>query len=243
MAKRLGALSYFCSSAPLVYAPDMEVKIDSSWKKLLEPEFEKSYFVELTDFVKREYANEVVYPPPKFIFRAFDLCPFERVKVVILGQDPYHGPKQANGLCFAVDEGTALPPSLQNIFKEIESDIGKLAHRSGDLTRWAEQGVLLLNATLTVKAHMAGSHQGRGWEQFTDAAIAALSGEREHLVFILWGNYAKQKGAHIDRTKHFVIESPHPSPFSAHSGFFGSKPFSRANDYLAKNSQTPIDWL
>ena len=222
----------------------MEVKIDPSWKRALEPEFKKPYFIELTEFVKGEYAGEVVYPPPRFIFRAFDLCPFEKVKVVILGQDPYHGPGQANGLCFAVSEGITLPPSLQNIFKEIEADLEKpLVHNSGDLTRWAEQGVLLLNATLTVKARMAGSHQGRGWEQFTDAAIAALSAEREHLVFILWGNYARAKGTSIDRTKHLIIESPHPSPFSAHSGFFGSRPFSRANAYLLAHGETPIDWL
>lgn len=222
----------------------MEVKIDPSWKKALEGEFEQPYFTELTEFVKKEYAGEVVYPPPKHIFRAFDLCPFDKVKVVILGQDPYHGPRQANGLCFAVSEGVTLPPSLQNIFKEIESDLGQpIIHRTGDLERWATQGALLLNATLTVKARMAGSHQGRGWEQFTDAAIAALSAEREHLVFILWGNYARQKGAHIDRTKHLVIESPHPSPFSAHSGFFGSRPFSRTNTYLTDHGQAPIDWF
>jgi uracil-DNA glycosylase len=222
----------------------MEVKIDPSWQRVLKDEFEKLNFNELTEFVKKEYANEVVYPPPKFIFRAFDLCPFDKVKVVILGQDPYHGPRQANGLCFAVNEGVALPPSLQNIFKEIESDLAQpVIHKTGDLERWATQGVLLLNATLTVKARMAGSHQGHGWEQFTDAAIAVLSQEREHLVFILWGNYAKAKGAHIDRSKHLVIESPHPSPFSANNGFFGSKPFSRANTYLLEHSETPIDWL
>jgi uracil-DNA glycosylase len=194
--------------------------------------------------VKEEYQNESVYPPPKYIFRAFDLCPFDEVKVVILGQDPYHGKGQANGLCFAVGDGVALPPSLQNIFKEIASDLGKpLIHTSGDLSRWARQGVLLLNATLTVRAHLAGSHQGKGWEAFTDAAVAALSKEREHLVFILWGNYARQKGAHIDRTKHLVIESAHPSPFSAANGFFGSKPFSKANAYLAEEGKEPIDWL
>ena len=222
----------------------MEVKIDPTWKWVLEEEFKKPYFNELTEFVKKEYASEVVYPPPKHIFRAFDLCPFDKVKVVILGQDPYHSPRQANGLCFAVNEGVTLPPSLQNIFKEIESDIGRpIAHRTGDLERWATQGVLLLNATLTVKARMAGSHQGRGWEQFTDATIAALSAEREHLVFILWGNYARAKGVHIDRAKHLVIESPHPSPFSAHSGFFGSRPFSRANAYLQEHGETAVDWL
>ena len=224
----------------------MKVKIDPSWEKRLKSEFEKPYFVELTEFVKKEYQNEIVYPPPKYIFRAFDLCPFEKVKVVILGQDPYHGQQQANGLCFAVGDGVVLPPSLQNIYKEIESDIcGGLTStgRDGNLTRWAEQGVLLLNATLTVRAHTAGSHQGRGWELFTDAAIKALSDEREHLVFMLWGNYAKAKGAHIDRDKHLVLEAPHPSPFSATSGFFGCKHFSKANDYLIANNETPIDWL
>jgi len=222
----------------------MNVKLEESWKKHLAAEFEKPYFAELAAFVKEEYKNEAAYPPPKLIFRALDLTPFGEVKVVILGQDPYHGPKQANGLCFAVSEGVALPPSLQNIFKEIESDLGKpLKNRSGDLERWAKQGVLLLNATLTVRARLAGSHQGRGWELLTDAVIRALSEEREHLVFILWGNYARQKGAHIDRTKHLVIESPHPSPFSANSGFFGSKPFSKANTYLAEHDQAPIDWL
>lgn len=222
----------------------MEVKIDSSWKKQLESEFEKPYFKELTDFVKSEYKNEAVYPPPKTIFRAFDLCPFDDVKVVILGQDPYHGPGQANGLCFAVDEGTTLPPSLQNIFKEIEKEFEKpLVHRDGDLTRWATQGVLLLNATLTVRARLAGSHQGKGWEEFTDAAVRALSENREHLVFMLWGNYAKQKGAHIDRAKHLVLESAHPSPFSANAGFFENGHFKKANEYLIKHDETPIDWL
>ena len=222
----------------------MNVKIDSSWQKYLTGEFEKPYFAELTEFVKKEYKDEVVYPPPKFIFRAFDLCPFEKVKVVILGQDPYHGKRQANGLAFAVDENTAVPPSLQNIFKEIESDLGnRVKSEEGDLSRWAEQGVLLLNATLTVRANVAGSHQGHGWELFTDAVIKALSEEREHLVFMLWGNYAKAKGAHIDRKKHLVLEAPHPSPFSAFSGFFGCKHFSQANDYLIAHNETPINWL
>src|SRR3989344_214845 len=222
----------------------MNVKIHPSWHEHLKEEFEKPYFAELAAFVKKEYQNEVVYPPPKHIFRAFDLTPFEDVKVVILGQDPYHGPRQANGFCFAVENGMRLPPSLQNIFKEIESDLGeKLKNRSGDLERWAKQGVLLLNATLTVRAHLANSHQGKGWEKFTDAAMRALSEEREGLVFILWGNYAKQKGAHIDRTKHLVIESRHPSPFAANNGFFGSKHFSKANEYLKVHGKTPIDWL
>ena len=222
----------------------MKVKIDPSWAKHLESEFEKPYFTDLTTFVKKEYKEEIVYPAPKNIFRAFDLCPFEKVKVVILGQDPYHETGQANGLAFAVDEKTRVPPSLQNIFKEIGSDLGKsLVHTSGDLTRWAEQGVLLLNATLTVRAHTAGSHQEKGWELFTDAVIRALSQERAGLVFMLWGNYAKAKGAHIDRNKHLVLEAPHPSPFSAASGFFGCKHFSKANRYLLAHNQIPIDWL
>ncbi len=222
----------------------MEVKIEHSWKEHLKGEFEKDYFAKLSEFVKKEYHEGTVYPAPKNIFKAFELCPFDKVKVVILGQDPYHGPGQANGLSFAVNEGVALPPSLQNIFKEIESDLGQpLKHRSGDLSRWAEQGVLLLNATLTVRARTAGSHQMKGWEEFTNAVIKVLSEEREHLVFILWGNYAKAKGAHIDRSKHLVIESAHPSPFSANNGFFGSKPFSQANGYLLSHNETPIDWL
>jgi uracil-DNA glycosylase len=234
----------------------MEVKIDPSWREKLSGEFEKSYFTELVAFVKREYRDGVVYPPPKNIFRAFNLCPFEKVKVVILGQDPYHGARQANGLAFAVDENTRIPPSLQNIFKEIENDLGNQVGndraeseevpRSADrwsLERWARQGVLLLNATLTVRAGSAGSHQERGWELFTDAVVKALSDGREHLVFMLWGNYAKAKGAHIDRNKHLVLEAAHPSPFSAASGFFGCKHFSKANNCLATNGSAPIDWL
>ena len=222
----------------------MEVRIDLSWRMHLAGEFEKTYFTELATFVKKEYRDGTVYPAPKNIFRAFDLCPFEKVKVVILGQDPYHGERQANGLAFAVDESEAIPPSLRNIFKEIESDLGKpLVHTDGDLSRWAKQGVLLLNATLTVRAHTAGSHQARGWELFTDAVIRALSEERAGLVFMLWGNYAKQKGAHIDRSKPLVLEAAHPSPFSAFSGFFGCKHFSRANEYLTSHAETPIDWL
>lgn len=220
----------------------MEVKIEESWKKALQDEFGKLYFEELAQFVKDEYKKGLVYPPPKNIFKAFELCPFEKVEVVILGQDPYHGAGQANGLSFAVNEGVRPPPSLQNIFKEIKDDVGQEPLPSGDLTRWATQGVLLLNATLTVRGSQAGSHQNKGWEAFTDAAIKALSERREHLVFILWGNYARQKGAHIDRSKHLVIESPHPSPFSAHSGFFGSKPFSKANEYLIRHGKKPIDW-
>ncbi len=229
----------------------MQIKIEESWKKHLAAEFEKPYFKELSEFVRREYVSEVVYPPPKFVFRAFDLTPFDKVEVVILGQDPYHGPGQANGLCFAVDEGTGLPPSLQNVFKEIEAEYsaGSLASRgtktlakSGNLSRWATQGVLLLNATLTVKARMPGSHQGKGWEEFTDAAVKALSESCEHLVFMLWGNYAKQKGAHIDRTKHLVLEAVHPSPFSAYNGFFGCNHFKLANEYLVAQGKKPIEW-
>jgi uracil-DNA glycosylase len=230
----------------------MEVKMEPSWRKKLAGEFDQPYFTELTEFVRREYQEGVVYPSPQNIFRAFDICPFEKVKVVILGQDPYHGARQANGLAFAVDEDTKVPPSLQNVFKELHNNLGdrakgeevlRPAGRSGNLTRWAEQGVLLLNATLTVRAHQAGSHQNHGWEQFTDAAIRALSEEREHLVFMLWGNYAKAKGVHIDQSKHLVLEAPHPSPFSAASGFFGCRHFSKANDYLVRYNKTPIDWL
>ena len=198
----------------------MEVRIESSWKEKLQEEFGKAYFEQLTSFVKGEYKNGKVYPPPKNIFTAFDLCPFNAVKVVILGQDPYHGAGQANGLSFAVNEEVRIPPSLQNIFKEIESDLGKpLVHKSGDLSRWARQGVLLLNATLTVTASSPGSHQGKGWEEFTDAVIRKLSDEKEHLVFILWGNYARSKGSVIDFEKHLIIESAHPSPFSAKTDF------------------------
>lgn len=221
----------------------MEVKLEASWKNVLKAEFEKEYFAKLAEFVRTSYRRETVYPPPRQIFRAFDLCPFDQVKVVILGQDPYHGPGQANGLCFAVGGGVPPPPSLQNIFKEIESDLGRPTRvESGDLSSWSEQGVLLLNAILTVAAGRAGSHQGQGWEEFTDAAISTLAENRVGLVFLLWGNYAKSKGAFIDRAKHCVIESPHPSPFSARSGFFGSHPFSRANEYLAQTGQKPIEW-
>lgn len=223
---------------------ETDVKIEPSWKVVLKDEFGKEYFKTLREFVKAEYQHGIVYPPPKNIFRAFELCPFDKVEVVILGQDPYHGPKQANGLCFAVPEGLPLPPSLQNIFKELASDLGEpIKNRSGALERWAKQGVLLLNATLTVRARTAGSHQGKGWEEFTDAVIRKLSEERENLVFILWGNYAKAKGVSIDRSKHLVIESAHPSPFSAANGFFGSKPFSKTNTYLKAHNKKPIDWL
>ena len=220
----------------------MDVRIESSWKQRLAPEFEKDYFVRLTEFVRAEYTRTTIYPPAKLIFNAFDHCPFDEVKVVIIGQDPYHGPGQAHGLCFSVMEGVPNPPSLQNIFKEIQSDLGKPLPLNGDLTRLARQGVLLLNATLTVQAHQAGSHQRKGWEEFTDAAIRLLAEEREHLVFILWGAYAQKKGAFIDRNKHLVLSSPHPSPLSAHHGFFGNRHFSRANEYLVAHGATPIDW-
>ena len=220
----------------------MDVRIEKSWKQRLAPEFEKEYFVKLTEFVRAEYASKTIYPPARLIFNAFDHCPFDDVKVVIIGQDPYHGPGQAHGLCFSVAEGVPNPPSLQNIFKEIFSDLGKPLPPNGDLTRWARQGVLLLNATLTVQAHQAGSHQRRGWEEFTDAAIRTLAEEREHLVFILWGTYAQKKGAFIDRNKHLVLTSAHPSPLSAYNGFFGNRHFSRANEYLTAHGATPIEW-
>ena len=220
----------------------MDVKIEASWKEKLTGEFEQEYFKELSQFVHDEYKKGTVYPAPKNIFRAFDECPFEKVEVVILGQDPYHGPNQANGLCFAVNTEVRTPPSLQNIFKELESDLGRPVDRDPDLVRWATQGVLLLNATLTVSERDPGSHQRRGWERFTDAVVKVLNEEKEHLVFILWGNYAKAKGAHIDRTKHLVIESAHPSPFAAAHGFFGSKPFSKTNAYLELHGKHPINW-
>jgi len=219
-----------------------DVKIEASWKETLKDEFGQDYFKSLREFVKGEYQHSIVYPAPKNIFRAFELCPFDKVEVVILGQDPYHGQNQANGLCFAVSPGVPLPPSLQNIFKELAADVGPVINKTGDLERWAKQGVLLLNATLTVNAHKPGSHQKKGWEEFTDAVIRKLSEERENLVFILWGNYAKAKGAHIDRTKHLVIESAHPSPFSA-TRFFGTKPFSKTNEYLVEHNKRPIEWL
>ena len=220
----------------------MNVRIEESWKQKLTPEFEKDYFIKLTEFVRAEYASKTIYPPAKQIFNAFDHCPFDDVKVVIIGQDPYHGPGQAHGLCFSVAEGIPNPPSLQNIFKEILSDLGKPMPANGDLTRWARQGVLLLNATLTVQAHQAGSHQRKGWEEFTDAAIRLLAEEREHLVFILWGAYAQKKGAFIDRSKHLVLASAHPSPLSAYNGFFGNKHFSRTNEYLKAHGITEIEW-
>jgi uracil-DNA glycosylase len=220
----------------------MTVRIEESWKQQLASEFEKDYFVRLTEFVRQEYAQWTVYPPGRLIFNAFDLCSFDKVKVVIIGQDPYHGPGQAHGLCFSVNDGVPFPPSLVNIFKEIESDLGTPVPSTGNLTRWAEQGVLLLNATLTVRAHQAGSHQRQGWEEFTDAAIRSLATQREGLVFILWGAYAQKKGAFIDRSRHLVLSSAHPSPLSAWHGFFGNKHFSRANQYLVSQGKEPIVW-
>ena len=220
----------------------MDVKIAEDWKALLQDEFDKPYFETLTRFVKEEYASRQIFPAGRNIFRAFDKCPLSSLKVVIIGQDPYHGEGQANGLCFSVNDGVRFPPSLQNIFKEIQSDLGKPLPPNGDLTRWANQGVLLLNATLTVQAHQAGSHQRKGWETFTDAAIRCLAEEREHIVFILWGAYAQKKGAFIDRNKHLVLTSAHPSPLSAYNGFFGNRHFSRANEYLKAHGETEIDW-
>ncbi len=220
----------------------MDVKIEQSWKERLNPEFGKPYFMNLVDFVKAEYAQKKVYPKGSMIFNAFEKTPFDKVKVVILGQDPYHEPNQAHGLCFSVNDGIPLPPSLQNIYKELEDDLGVPPRVSGNLEHWAEQGILLLNATLTVQAHKAGSHQNKGWEEFTDAVIHKIAEEKEHVVFILWGSYAQKKGSFIDPFKHCVIKSPHPSPLSSYRGFFGSKPFSKTNDYLIQTSQTPIKW-
>ena len=220
----------------------MDVKIEQSWKQQLQNEFEKPYFIQLTEFVRSEYQTQEIYPPAKLIFNAFDQCPFDQVKVVILGQDPYHGPGQAHGLCFSVNDGVDFPPSLRNIFKEIKDDTGAPIPASGNLTRWAQQGVLLLNATLTVRAHLAGSHQKRGWEQFTDAVIHLVADRLEHVVFILWGNYAISKAGFVDQQKHLVLQSVHPSPLSASRGFFGNHQFSKANNYLMKHGKEPIIW-
>ena len=220
----------------------MDVKIDASWKKVLQDEFEKPYFAQLTSFVRDEYKTKKIFPPGNMIFSAFDHCTFDKVKVVIIGQDPYHNDGQAHGLCFSVNTGVDFPPSLINIFKEIERDLGKPMPTSGNLERWADQGVLLLNATLTVQAHSAGSHQGRGWETFTDAVIRKVAQEKEHVVFMLWGNYAQQKGAVVDGQKHLVLKSVHPSPLSAYRGFIGCGHFSTANNYLISNGLNPINW-
>jgi len=220
----------------------MDVKIESSWKSKLNDEFEKEYFVRLSEFVKEEYKQKTVYPPGNLIFNAFNLCPFDKVKAVIIGQDPYHGPGQAHGLCFSVRDGVDHPPSLINIFKEISMDLGIPGPLGGNLERWSEQGVLLLNATLTVRAHQAGSHQKKGWEEFTDNVIRIINSEKQNIVFFLWGAYAQRKGESIDRSKHLVLESVHPSPLSASRGFFGNKHFSRCNEYLEEHGIEPIDW-
>lgn len=220
----------------------MDVKIDSSWKLKLANEFNAPYFEKLATFVRNEYATHQIFPPAKLIFNAFNLCPFDEVKVVIIGQDPYHGLGQAHGLSFSVNEGIALPPSLKNIYQEIRSDLGIEPLKQGNLERWAKQGVLLLNATLTVQADLAGSHQKKGWETFTDSAIKAVAQEKEHVVFLLWGNYAQQKAQYIDANKHLILKAVHPSPLSAHRGFFGCKHFSQANLYLKEHNLKPINW-
>jgi len=220
----------------------MDVKIEESWKSQLQDEFEKTYFKQLTEFVRSEYASQQIFPPAKLIFNAFEQCPFDRVKVVILGQDPYHGPGQAHGLCFSVNDGVDFPPSLRNIFKEIQADTGAPIPTTGNLERWANQGVLLLNATLTVRAHLAGSHQKKGWELFTDAVIHLVANKSDHVVFILWGNYAISKGAFINPQKHLILKSVHPSPLSASRGFFGNHQFSTTNKYLLEQGKEPIRW-
>lgn len=220
----------------------MDVKIAPSWKPLLQREFEQPYFAQLANFVREEYKNHTVYPPGKRIFHAFECCSFEDLRIVILGQDPYHGPGQANGLCFSVNDGVSMPPSLVNIFKEIQDDTGAEIPPSGNLERWAHQGVLLLNATLTVRAGTPGSHQNKGWEQFTDAVIRIISDKKEGVVFMLWGAYAQQKGNYIDEGKHAVFKSPHPSPFAANKGFFGCRHFSQANKYLTDRGCAPVVW-
>ncbi len=220
----------------------MEVRIEESWKQVLAEEFEKEYFACLTEFVRNEYKSHKIYPPAKLIFNAFDQCPFTNLKVVILGQDPYHGPGQAHGLCFSVNDGIDFPPSLRNIFKELKNDTGKEIPASGNLVKWANQGVLLLNATLTVRADQAGSHQNKGWEQFTDAVIQKINENKRHVVFILWGNYAISKSKFIDQNKHLALGSVHPSPLSASRGFFGNRHFSRTNEFLIKNGQEAINW-
>ncbi len=219
-----------------------EVRMAEDWKALLAEEFDKPYFNDLVRFVKEEYAQGVVYPSGANIFRAFDKCPFERLKVVIIGQDPYHGPNQANGLCFSVNDGVAFPPSLQNIFKEVANDMGVTMPTSGNLDRWAEQGVLLLNAVLTVRAHNAASHAGRGWEQFTDAVVRTVAERKQGVVYMLWGSYAQRKGAIVDGSKNLILKSVHPSPLSAYRGFFGCRHFSLANGYLKQLGKEPICW-
>ncbi|MBR4625934.1 MAG: uracil-DNA glycosylase [Alphaproteobacteria bacterium] len=221
----------------------MDVKIEQSWKSVLHDEFEKDYFKKLTDFVRGEYlSGKTIYPEPKNIFNAFNLCAFDDVKVVIIGQDPYHEPGQAHGLCFSVQSGVDFPPSLQNIYKEIESDIGHKSITNGDLTDWARQGVLLLNSTLTVRAHDAASHAGHGWEQFTDAVINAVAKNKKHIVYMLWGSFAQKKAEIVNKNENLVLTSAHPSPLSAYRGFFGNHHFSQANEYLVQNGESPINW-
>ena len=236
----------FCSRRLILYSFTkillMDVKIEAGWKEQLADEFNSDYFQKLTDFVRDEYKTHKIFPPAKLIFNAFDQCPFDKLKVVILGQDPYHGPGQAHGLCFSVNNGVDFPPSLRNIFKELQSDVGKPIPKSGNLNGWAQQGVLLLNATLTVRANTAGSHQNRGWEQFTDAVIEKINIQKENVVLVLWGNYAISKSKLIDQNKHLVLTSVHPSPLSASRGFFGNRHFSKTNDYLLKNGLQPVNW-
>ncbi len=220
----------------------MEIKIEPGWKEQLKDEFDKPYFTILTDFVRSEYAAQKIYPPGNLIFNAFEKCPFDKVKVVILGQDPYHEAGQAHGLCFSVPDGVSFPPSLRNIFKEIQNDLGIPIPASGNLQRWADQGVFLLNATLTVRAQQAGSHQKKGWETFTDKVIYSLSESREHIVFLLWGAYAQRKGEMINSGKHLILNAVHPSPLSAHRGFFGNHQFSKTNEYLLVHGKKPISW-
>ncbi len=220
----------------------MDVKISGEWKEILKDEFDKPYFAALVDFVHREYAAHKVFPAGRNIFRAFDKCPLDNLKAVIIGQDPYHGDGQANGLCFSVNDGIPFPPSLRNIFQEIQTELGTPVPRSGNLDRWAEQGVLLLNAVLTVRAHEAASHAGYGWEQFTDAVVAAINRHKTGIVYMLWGSYAQKKGAMVDPSRNCILKSPHPSPLSAHSGFFGNNHFTAANQYLTSHDITPVVW-
>jgi len=220
----------------------MNVQIEETWREVLQSEFDKPYFEFLTSFVRREYASHTCFPPGPLIFNAFNACPFPRVRVVIIGQDPYHEPGQAHGLCFSVNEGVEVPPSLQNIYKELNRDLGLPIPTSGNLQHWAEQGVLLLNATLTVEAHKAGSHQNKGWEELTDAAILALNQKRQNIIYMLWGSYAQRKGQFIDRRRNLVLTAPHPSPLSAYRGFIGCGHFSAANNYLIQHNQQPIQW-
>ena len=220
----------------------MDVKIEESWKKRLADEFEKDYFKQLTDFVKQEYRQGTVYPPGPYMFNAFEHCPFDKVKVVILGQDPYHEPGQAHGLCFSVKPDVDIPPSLVNIYQELHDDLGCYIPNNGYLVKWAEQGVLMLNTVLTVRAHMANSHHGKGWEEFTDAAIRALNAQDRPIVFILWGRPAQMKKSMLNNPKHLILEAPHPSPLSAYRGFFGCKHFSKANEFLKEHGMEPIDW-